>query len=213
MKAFVQSWRDWSNDQSYPVLIVEADKQDQEQCAALKALEGFCKGIPGRGYLKQMAAVDNLGHLVIDLGTLLTMVGQIQSHERSVNIGIGWLKSTVAAKQKEWNPKKSEILCLCGSIFKSEKLRAKHIRKCSVVKEQMPLLRRAKISMLALQGRKVKASGTSKARKLQDSKAARLQAQVSAKAKVKGTEQSKVERGAKARRIKRQASGARKRKA
>src|SRR6202042_1786992 len=99
--------------------------------------------------------------LVIDVGTLITSYSQILKDKTSKTYAAGWLHSLVAAKHYD---KKSEPLftCRCGQTFKKDKIRKAHLKKCAVIQQDMPLLRRCKESLDKLSGKKASSGKASK---------------------------------------------------
>lgn len=156
MEAILDHWIDWEtpDKQTYPMLVITASEKEAQAYEAFRRLGELCKGLPGKAYQKQLLGLQKDGlrrqtYMTVDIGTLLALVSVINEDAVKRQLMTGWLRSFVVSKQREWNPKKFEITCLCGVSFKNEKKRIAHAKKCQVIKKYMPLLKRVKQSLSA----------------------------------------------------------------
>lgn len=155
MEAILDHWIDWTahdKTQTYPMLVITASDRETEAFEAFRKLAEMCKGLPGKGYQKQLAALEEdrlrgLGRFKVDIGTLLGLITAIEEDAIKKQLATAWIRSLVIAKQREWNPKKFMVTCLCGVELKNEKKRLAHARKCKVIQQSLPLLRRVKKSL------------------------------------------------------------------
>lgn len=197
MKAYVQTWKLWEQLKvklEYPMLILEASKEEAEETQALIKLGEICKGLFGKGYNNRVAAINNpdTRHLrtsfAIDIGTLLTLCAEFSSDrgnkEAAKQFAIGWLKNLADSHKSRGKDKVSEdLMCRCGQVFKTEKVRKSHVKRCSVIQHDMPILRRVQASLKALKKKKVSSDGYEKSqtRKLQYPKSPDIRCKASGK--------------------------------
>lgn len=195
MKAEVQGWKLWGKEHSYPVLVLQCSKDELEATEALHRLNKICAGLHGFGFQQKLAAVSNPDAIkdqgtvfTIDLGTLLTLLIEVETDKAKREFAVGWLRSLVD-KIKENSPKKAQVFsCRCGQVFKKEKLYKKHKKLCTVLVRDFGLMLRAQESLKGLKEKKGKKHGkeTGKNRRVRkDHEANELRSKVSARSKRK----------------------------
>lgn len=176
MKATIQSWKLWNEKEEYPVLCLHASADEIEETKALYRLQQICKGLRGLGYQRTLAAVNNPESFkdqgtsfVIDLGTLLTLLAEVELDAAKRTFAVGWLAKLTpvikAQEQKQEDPDK--LVCRCGQTFKNDKHLQKHKKLCSVLSRDFGLLLRAENSLKALSG-KIEKKGKGHGRKAKE---------------------------------------------
>ena len=192
MKAHVDSWKLWNAKDEYPVLILEASKEEVKETEALRKLDEICKGLRGLGYKQKLAAINNPDtkyqktSFVIDLGTLLTLSAEIQFNEAKKVFATNWLQSLAKSHMTRIDDKvPEELMCRCGRVFKTVKLRKKHIKTCSRLKLEIKLLKRVAASLKQLKGKANNGNKAEKTSKLRNTKSNAVQAKNAVRSKKK----------------------------
>ena len=202
MKATIEKWKLYGKDLEYPVLSIEASKEELNATDALYKLDQICRGLGGICLNKSLATVSNKDTKAqrtifdIDLGTLLTLCAAIQAETAKRTFATAWLRNLADSYKGRVSDKvPDELRCRCGLTFKREKQAKQHRKRCSVIVEAMPLLRRVVKALKDLSGKKESnGNSKSKASKLQKAKSRKVRPQIPDRQKNKASKKRQVHR-------------------
>jgi len=205
MKASIEGWKLWGKEKEYPILTLRCSSAEIEETKALCRLNQICKGLSGFGYKKSLAAINNPDAVknqgtsfVIDLGTLLTLLAEVEVNKASKEFSVNWLRSLADKITNKKDVKVEEFTCRCGQAFKKEKVYKSHQKLCSIIAQDFGLMLRVQESLKVLakdQKGKVHSNGKAKETKRVHiySETHELRSKVSARPKGK-LKQKKVHR-------------------